>query len=104
VYGKGSVTYEGTILSDALQRAILQEILTGAGLAGPDQTLPPPVRTQHGTGNSGKALHYFLNYSGETQGFPYSYADGEDVLTGRPMARNATIALGPWDLAIIEER
>ena len=49
-------------------------------------------------------MHYFLNYSGEAQTFPYAYGGGADVLNGKVYAKAASMTLQPWDLAIIEEK
>ena len=65
-FGKGTFTYEGTVLTDALQRAVVLDVLTRAGLAGPDQKLPAPVRVKHGTA-AGRKLHFYFNYSSSEQ-------------------------------------
>ena len=103
-FGKGTLTYEGTVLSDALQEKVLAEVLQAAGLAGPDQSLPPPVRVKHGVNRSGKVLHYYLNYSSNSQTFTYPYASGSDLLTQTAIAHSQQLTLKPWDLAIIEEK
>jgi beta-galactosidase len=103
-YGRGTLTYEGTFLSDKLQEKLLLDVLTLAGLTGPDQQTPAPVRVKHGTGGAGRNLHYYLNYSSQSQTFTYPYADGTDLLTRKPVARNQAVALAPWDLVIVEER
>lgn len=104
MYGKGTLTYEGTVLTDALQEKVLIDVLNLAGLSGPDQQLPPPVRIKHGVDNAGKNLHYYLNYSGAPQTFAYAYAAGTDLLTRRPVAQSQSVTLPPWDLVIVEER
>jgi beta-galactosidase len=103
-FGAGTVTYEGTFPSDDMQLRIVREVLGLAGLTGPDQELPAPVRVKHGAGNSGRNIHYYLNYSGARQTFQYPYAAGTDILTGRAVAKAQSIELAPWDLIIIEER
>ena len=103
-YGKGTLTYEGTLLSDGLQEKVLLDVLNLAGLAGPDQHTPAPVRVKHGVDNAGKSLHYYLNYSGQNQTFTYPYADGTDLLTRKPVGKDQAITLAPWDLMIVEER
>ncbi|HVE68810.1 MAG TPA: beta-galactosidase, partial [Solirubrobacteraceae bacterium] len=103
-YGRGTLTYEGTFLSDRLQEKVLLDVLTLAGLSGPDQQTPAPVRVKHGTNAAGRRLHYYLNYSGQGQTFTYPYADGTDLLTRAPVARGGAVAVGPWDLVIVEER
>ena len=102
-FGKGTLTYEGTLPSDELQSKIVDEVLRLAGLSGPDQQLPPPIRAKHGVGNSGKALRYYLNYSSKEQAFAYPHGAGRDLLTGRAMQKGQSVTLGPWDLIIVEE-
>jgi beta-galactosidase len=103
-FGKGTLTYEGSVLSEKLQQSVLLEVLKRAGLAGPDQQLPAPVRVKHGVNRKGKVLHYYLNYSSSAQTFQYPYGDGTDLLAEKPVSRSQTVTLPPWDLAIIEER
>src|SRR5204862_6310952 len=81
-YGSGTLTYEGTWLSDTLQRQIVRDVLDRAGLTGPDQQLPKTIRVKHSTNDFGKRLHYYLNYSSDVQSFTYPYGDGTDLLTG----------------------
>ena len=102
-YGSGTLLYEGTYLSDALQTAVLRDALQKAGLTGPDQQLPASVHVQHGINKEGKRLHYYFNYSGAEVKFSYSYGAGSNLLDGKPVARAAALTLGPWDLAIVEE-
>jgi beta-galactosidase len=102
-YGSGELVYEGTQLSDALQAKIVAESLKSAGLTGPDQQLPASVHVKHGSNREGKQLHYYLNYSSESQTFNYPYAAGQDLLTGTAITPNQSVTLRPWDLAIIEE-
>jgi beta-galactosidase len=103
-FGKGTLTYEGTVLSDPLQEKLLAEELQAAGLADGDQSLPAPVRVKHGVNRSGKILHYYLNYSSSPQTFRYSYATGSDLLTQTAVAHSQQVTLQPRDLAIIEEK
>lgn len=102
-YGKGTLTYQGTFLSDELQEKVLAETLRLAGLSGPDQQLPAPVRVKRGVNAAGRTVRFYLNYSGQSQSFRYPYGSGRDLLTGREIQSGALVALGPWDLAIIEE-
>jgi len=43
-YGTGTLTYEGTALSDKLQDIVVLDTLRASGLASSDQQLPPTVR------------------------------------------------------------
>ena len=102
-YGKGTVTYEGTMLSDQIQERVVRQILRAAGLEGPDQQLPAPVRTQQGINAQGRTLRYLMNFSGTPQTFDYPYAGGTDILTGRPVAKAHSVVMPPWDLVIVKE-
>ncbi len=103
-FGKGTLTYEGTVLSDLLQSKVLTEVLRRAGLAGTDQQLQAAIRVKSGLNAAGKTIRYYLNYSGSAQTFQYPYGAGSELLTQREIAKSETVALAPWDLAIIEER
>jgi len=102
--GSGTLTYEGTFLSNELQRAVLLDVLQLAGLTGQDQDLPASVRVKHGTNRRAKSIHYFLNYSSESQSFKYVYKTGQDLLTNEAISPSQSITLKPWDLVIIEEK
>ena len=103
-YGSGTLLYEGTYLSDTLQKHVLLDVLKEAALAGPDQQLPAAVWVRHGVNRLGKRLHYYFNYSGEAKSFAYSYAAGKDLLTGNTVTHSQSITLKPWDVAIVEEQ
>jgi len=103
-FGKGALTYEGTVLSDALQSKVLLDVMQRAGIAGPDQNLPASVRAKHGTNRNGKMIHYYLNYSSTEQTFSYSHKNGTDLLSQSAIASAQKIALKPWDLVLIEEK
>ena len=103
-YGAGALTYEGTVLTADLQQKVMLDALKLAGLEGPDQQLPPPVRVKHGVNRAGKKLHYYLNYSQDAQKFVYTYNAGRDLLAQTPVAHAQTVALEPWGVAIVEEK
>jgi beta-galactosidase len=103
-FGGGALTYEGTYLSDALQEKVIARVIEEAGLAGPERKLPAGVRLKTGTASSGKTMRFYLNYSREPQSFEYAYAGGQELLSGKPVAGNERLKLGPWDLAVIEEK
>ena len=103
-FGKGTLTYEGTVLSDKLQGDVLLAVLQKAGLTGPDQSLPAPVRVKHGINRKAKTLHYYLNYSSEPQTFSYEYGAGSEILQQIAVPHGQSLTLKPWDAAIIEEK
>ena len=100
-YGKGTLTYEGTLLSDTLQHTVVLEALKAANLTAP--ALPPSVRVKSGLTHDGHPIHYFLNYGSQPVTFPYPDAPATDLLTTHPYTRNQPITLAPWDLVILKE-
>ena len=72
-------------------------------MTGADQTLPASVRVRHGRNRLGKTVHYYFNYSRTIAACAYAYGAGTELLGQKTLAKGATIALGPWDVAIVEE-
>lgn len=103
-YGKGTLLYEATFVSRELQREVVRDVLRRAALLGPDQSLPAVVKVRHARSAKGERLHYYLNFSGEPQSISYPYGSGSDLLTGSTVAKGQTIAVKPWDLAIVAEK
>ena len=103
-YGSGTLTYEGTVLSDVLQRNVIKDVLRRAGVTNADEELPPAVRTKQGLNRKGKLLHYYFNYSGQEQTFPYGHGDGSELFSGSSVTKGKILHLPPWDLVIISER
>jgi beta-galactosidase len=101
-FGRGTLTYEGTYLSDALQQDVVRDALMNAHVPSP-QALPPHLIEKSGVNGYGKVVHYFLNYSSAPQSFAYDRPAGKDLLTGKPFATSQRVELGAWDLAIVEE-
>jgi beta-galactosidase len=103
-YGTGTLTYEATSITDPLQCAIIRDVLARAGLISADQSLPDPVKVRHGWNTHGTPLHYYFNFSGQSQSIPYSSGDGVDLLTSDVVRKGQSLHLAPWDLAIVMER
>lgn len=103
-YGSGTLTYEGTWVSDTLQKKILLNVLERAGLTGPDQQLPSAIRVKHAVNDFGKRIHIYLNYSSDEQPVAYPYGHGMELLADKTIASGQRLALTPWDAAIIEEK
>jgi beta-galactosidase len=103
-FGSGTLTYEGTVLSEELQEKVLLEVLHFAGLTSSDQQLPEAIRVKHGLNGRGQKIHYYFNYSSQPQTLSYAYAPGSDLLKQKPIFPSQKMTLAPWDLAIIEEK
>ena len=102
-YGKGSLTYEGTVLSDVLQEKLVAAVLAGAGIATEDAGLPEGVRTKRAVLADGARVHAYFNFSAKTVTFPCRGPASVEILSGRKLGRPASLTLGPWDLAIVRE-
>jgi len=102
-FGSGTLLYEGTYLSDALQTAILKRAVGEAALTSSDEQLPERLHVQHGINRTGKRVHYYFNYSASPLKFSYAYGDGTDLLDGKAAVHGQEMEVGAWDLAIVEE-
>jgi len=102
-FGKGEVVYEGTVLSDAVQQALLARVLDHAQLTGPDQKLPASVRVKNGVNREGHRIHFYFNFSSSARSIAYPYGSGAELLSNHPIATGGTLSLGPWDVAIVEQ-
>jgi beta-galactosidase len=103
-FGQGTLTYEAAALTDKLQEKVLLDVLKLAGLTSTDQQLPTPVRVKHGNNRQGKVVHYYLNYSSDSQTFTYPYRPGTDLLSQIAVATSQALTLKPWDAVIVEEK
>ncbi|HVX66818.1 MAG TPA: beta-galactosidase [Bryobacteraceae bacterium] len=102
-YGKGTLTYAGTVLTDQYQQRLIREALEAAGVTGPDQQAPAGVCVRHGRNGKGRTLHFYLNFTGQPQSLAYAYGDGTELLAARRLGRGERLALAPWDVAVVEE-
>jgi beta-galactosidase len=102
-FGKGMVTYEGSVLSDKLQQRVLEHVLEQAQLIGPDQNLPVAVRVKHGASRAGKRIHYYFNFSAAAQRIVYPYGAGRELLSSQTLATGGALSLEPWGVAIVEQ-
>jgi len=102
-FGKGSLTYEGTYLSDTLQEKVVAAALESAGVRSADAGLPPEIRAKHAVLADGTTVHAFFNFSSQPRTFVYGYPGSRDILSGRKIVKSQEITLPPWDLVIVAE-
>ena len=102
-FGKGTLTYEGTFLSDALQDKVVADCVAGAGVPAEDAGWPPGVKAKHALLADGAAVHAYFNFSAARRDIVYGRESGRDLLTGAAVERNARLALAPWDCVIVRE-
>ncbi|HET6556229.1 MAG TPA: beta-galactosidase [Prolixibacteraceae bacterium] len=102
-FGKGTLLYEGTGVSDGIQEKILLEGLERAGIKTVDQNLHWPLVTKSGVNDGGKKVHYYYNYSSEKSSLAYPHGVGTELVSGNRVSSGASLEIGPWDVLIIEE-
>jgi beta-galactosidase len=100
-FGRGTLTYEGTVVSDELQERIVADCLAGAGISAAEAGLPEGVRAKHGVLADGALVHAYLNFSPHERAFVYDRESGRDILSGAAVAAKDRVVLGPWDLVIV---
>lgn len=102
-FGLGEVTYMGCLPSESDLKGYLVQVVKNAGLWNVDQEIAFPIITRKGMNDSGKTVHYYFNYSMETQSFNYPYPAGEDLISGEKVEYLSTCQLNPWGLLVVEE-
>ncbi|WP_100404706.1 beta-galactosidase [Bacillus solitudinis] len=102
-YGKGTATYIGCIPSRAVISKVLEQAVKEANLWGDDQINQFPVISKHGTNEQGKKVHFYFNYSDESQSMHYSHSNGEELTSHSTIETGAELTLPPWGVHIIEE-
>ena len=102
-YGSGTLTYEGTLLSDELQAKVVREVLQESGISDGTMEAAPHVRVKSGTNDAGHLVHYLLNYSSEPANVEYRMGGAKDLLTGHAIAAGEKLTIAPWDVVIAEE-
>ncbi len=102
-YGKGTLLYEGTKLSDRLQEKVLTDALKRAGLENEIQSLHWPIITKKGINDFGNTVHYFYNYSSVPGEIEYSYGAGKELISENRITKGNKIQIEPWGVMIVEE-
>lgn len=101
-YGKGRVTYVGTLPNAELGRSIADWVLESAGIEALGASLPEPVRVTTARGPEGDKLTFVSNWSHEPMSVPAPQS-GRDLLTDEEIAAGADLGLAAWDIRIISE-
>jgi beta-galactosidase len=102
-FGKGSFIYEGCILSDEIQSALIARKAAELGLISEKNEIVYPVVMRYGTNDKGNTIRYYLNYSNEPASFVYKSKKGLNLLSNQVIEQGSTINLKPWDVLILEE-
>lgn len=101
-FGRGAAYYIGCFTEKDVLRAVFRDAIRGAGAA-PDTGAKWPVVVRSGENEAGRAVHYILNYSGESAAFVCPYESATDILSGAAYKKGSPIPLGDWGVCILEE-
>jgi beta-galactosidase len=102
-YGKGHLTYIGTVPSDELLYTIVKRSASRAGVLPLDGKYTFPVILREGTNGKGKKIHYVFNYSDAPKQLTYPYGTGVSLLDNRKVSKNENITIPAWGVIITEE-
>ena len=102
-FGKGMVTYEGTVLSDgaAAEGAGARARAGAAGGTRPEAARRGAGEARRQPRRQGDPL--LLQLLLGAADVVYSYGRGTELLSNHPVAGGATLSLEPWGVAIVEE-
>ena len=98
-FGKGRVTYCGTLPNPALGKALAAWAMQQAGIEAPFAALPEAVRVNSARAASGERLYFFTNWSWETQTLTGLPVSGRQLLRGG--AADGALTLGAWETEIV---
>lgn len=101
-YGDGTLLYEGTMVSDAIQEKIIRQELKRAGLMTPNQEIHWPLITKSGKNDEGKTIQYYYNYSSKPIQFVYPYKNGMELVSEKEVVTGQELSIEPWDVLIVE--
>lgn len=102
-FGKGTLLYEGTIVSDVIQEKLILQEMERAGIKTVDQDLHWPIITKSGINEKGKKVHYYYNYTSQKTSLVYPHKAGTELTGGKSVTSGASLEIGPWDLLIVVE-
>ena len=100
VWGKGRVTYCGTLPNRPLGTALAQWVLAQANLTSPLNHLPPAVRVNSATAHSRQRLHFVTNWSWDRREIRLPWR-GRQLLRDQPLG--PTLTLDAWETEIVVE-
>jgi beta-galactosidase len=102
-FGKGSLIYEGCLVTDEIQSKIISDKAMETGLIEKENHLTYPVVMRSGVNDQGKTIRYYLSYSDKEESVVYLSAKGINLFTNSSLKKGDSIVLKPWDVVIVEE-
>ncbi|MCL2377533.1 MAG: beta-galactosidase [Defluviitaleaceae bacterium] len=101
--GSGTAVYIGCHMEKAALKALLQSFLKECGLWTPVQNATFPIVIRSGINAEGRAVHFYMNFSGVMQKQEYYHSNATEILCGKSNVRGDIFELEPWGVCIFEE-
>ena len=104
-YGKGHTMYLGTQFGEDTLRELLLHFFSKVGLNLSNRYInswDSSIRIKQGINDFGKNIVYLLNYSDQIQNVQNGPKEAKDLLSDKTVSALDSLAIGPWDLAILE--
>ncbi len=102
-FGKGRVTYCGTLPNVALGKALAAWVMKQANIVPAGTSLPDSVRLHTARTRGGQRLAFYSNWSWDTHMIPHAGAAGHDLFTNGAVPVDGTLPLAAWDVKIVIE-
>jgi beta-galactosidase len=102
-FGKGTLLYEATNVSDMIQERIVLQELDRAGIKTADQNIHWPLVTKTGINDAGKKIHYYYNYSPKNASVAYPHNTGIELTTNKTVSPGSALEIESWGVVIVEE-
>ncbi|HEY6739493.1 MAG TPA: Beta-galactosidase C-terminal domain, partial [Actinopolymorphaceae bacterium] len=102
-YGRGRVTYVGTLPDVALGRALATWVLRRSGITPLGDGLPEPVRVSRARAVDGTRLWFVSNWSFEPRALTGLEVSGTELFSGDRCSPESGLTLGAWDVRVVRE-
>jgi len=102
-FGKGSLIYQGCLVSDEIQSSLVSQKARETGLISEENHITYPVVIRHGTNDYGRTIRYYLNYSDKSASIVYSSNKGTNLFSNSSLKKGDEIMIDPWGVVIVEE-
>lgn len=102
-YGKGTLTYIGTVPGAELLRAVIKEASDNAGISMLPESVTYPIIVRSGINDMHKNIHYVFNYSDDPKTCVYPFKKGVDLLDRKEINNKDTVEIPAWGVRVIEE-
>ena len=98
-FGLGKAFYIGCMFDESVLDRFISHVAKCGNISVPSAHFPVIIRS--GINDFDEQIHYYLNYSDQTQTITYTQASGTELLSGTPICTGQQLTLNPWDVKII---